>query len=99
MKRNKEIIAALRKKGLGNWVSESIIHAFCKLLFHHLTSDYAYVTPPTFKPSLCAAIQQQQKIGTNFMVRDFFATGYILAIKDHDCSKPERAMTALQQFV
>lgn len=98
MKR-KEIIAALRKKGLGNWVPKSIVHAFCELLNHFFNSDTDFVTPPTFKPSLCAAIQQQQKIGINFMIHGFFATSWILAIEDHDCSKPERAMTALQRFV
>ena len=70
MKR-KEIIDALHKKGLGNWVPKSIIHAFCDLLSYYFKHKNDYFLPPTYKPSLCEAIQQQQKISINSMVHGF----------------------------
>ena len=52
-----------------------------------------------YKQSLRDAIEQQEAIGINMMIRGFFATGWVLAIKDNECSQPERAMNALQRMV
>lgn len=97
-KKREEIISALRKKGLGSKVPERVAHAFLALVTNYFRGS-TIRNLNKYKPSLREAIEQQEQIGINMMIRGFFAIGWLSAIKDYECSQPDRAMNALQRMV
>ena len=97
-KKREEIIAALRKKGLDLRIPERVTSAFVELVRTYLRGS-TMGNLNRYKQSLRDAIEQQEAIGINMMIRGFFATGWVMAIKDHECSHPDRTMNALQRMV
>jgi len=72
-KKRKEMIAALRKKGLDNKIPQSVLNAICAMLKSYFNNKMNYVHA-NYHPSIKAAIEAQLKIGINFLVRGYFVT-------------------------
>ena len=84
--KREEIVAALRKKGLGPNVPRSVANAIPELLEAH----FRRISPPSFLryyPAIQKAVQAQLQVGTNMFLKSFIVKGWYKALTQMEMSR------------
>ena len=95
--KREEIVAALRKKGLGPGVPRSIANAIRKLMEAH----FRRTPPPSFlkyHPAIQRAVQMQLKVGTNMFLRGFIVKGWYNALMQMEVSRPSNVIKSILTY-
>jgi len=96
--KREEIIAALRKKGLGRKVPRSMTNALCDLIEAHFntSSDPSFLHYP---PPIQTAIRAQRRIGTAMLLRGILVKEWASALADMKLSNPTRAIDTIIRYL
>ena len=96
--KRKVIFDVVRKVGKKGKVPIAILDAFCHVVKTELEGKGRFILPG-HKGSISKAIQQQEQIGFNMMIRGFLAQGWMEALIEAKVDNPERRMNTLQRMV